>query len=1702
MKRSFLIIFLGLFLSACNSGGGGADEESTSTNPDDTTINQLQISKITGKRVSVDAGSSSKNYRIGPIVDNNGANINNQVVSVKSSQLNLNESLSVVNGFVEVSVGAPEKIGSYRVDIKGANIPSVTGFLYLDVIPNKDLELKFYKTEVFSDSNGNSVQDDDEAYGLYNNRSTQITLGPFEDKFQNKIINGEATIQFSEAVSGLKEKYFVVEGTINFSITTSDITPGTIVSLSITVDGKSVRDISLPVINNELLLEEVTGPGGVGVADVDGSQPQSSENVPGFFPEVLTGVIGTKLFRLTNNSGQKMVGLKVVLEEPFSRGLEEVEACGVELLSGESCILKVDIFRKTEDQVDLTSFISSSLRVSGSISGESSKVSTEIFGTIVKAPELAIKSSQVTFDEIQVGTTAYKVIEVQNTGGKDAIISSILQPRDILNQNEDANENFLVTMPTDPAPGVDIIQFPATGYCGTTIPINASCYVVVKFEPEVELDASKLFITKVNVQDGSDLVLTITGNSFINDFEEIMPIILTPSEGIKKDNNENLSVTIGPLLRKGTNQGVPGKAVNVRLFSETINGAKGVGSLPAGRASGINGNYIFETDQDGLIKFTIKSTDEDVVGPFKITAAYSDIEGRVLSKGEAASRMRGAVLAFGDTEYLYDTIFVDKAVRKTALLGNYGDLPATSISLPDFSGSNNFTITDEGSCQGVLEGTLSLAPGATCSLEVQFKPQTEDFHFLGVRPVADIPYSSAEGRFLGQSIATVNLFSVTSRFEGDYLQRGKPVEREFAIANIGGEDGRDFKLAEIKGSGTNASFVEYFKVVDNCPTRLKKDENCTLRLTYDVEEDAPLPQENIVEVTLIFSAVGDLSGEKDELEMPVKINYTSMRILAEEPGINLKRCYPLQLEVADAVPLEANVAVALSVTSSQDQETFGDLYSDAECETLSEETVIDDSTRKSPVFYYKPLKSGLHTIKAELSDTDIQIVSTRRTFEIFGNPTQLILEDRGRIGATLYDQGEYIFPVTALDNNQKAIPHTNIEFDVFKFHPDRGNLIENGGFNGVDVHPYGLQASKDGRDGWECLNAGWRRLSWDMEGYKKKARSERAPREGTYTGDPKNYLVGQRTGHMSLFSNKKREDSSLCTYKEVSVTPGKKYYFGGEFFPSVPSLKKIIIKNQIITTGANTDYNYWFSYDKKIVGAIDVVRAGEGASNDSDVDILAQITGRMGVVGNWFIGPPSGKVIFRVYTGDIYYAGPVKNVGFDNAFIIDANTVVEADREISSTSIDKDFQETDFINRKTFNTFKVTNGIKNAVSKGGKSYEDENFVYMIKVSSPDIFPTNEIQYERNIFRRYTDLVKSEFFARRDPSQGGKDYNPHRMIPRVDIANTVRIPKPPGTFDKVVCELWALIAIPLKFIVKFFWKFFGWDSFCVYKQATWALIMSTYDHQYNIAGALDDSVTTYSYYHVTNNIPFVPGLDCATPMATATMTIPRDLSNNSIEAINVNSSRRVHEFITNPTGFSKSLTSVFQNGKFQTHFHCHYNSFGEMTNNQDHPQEFDLGLGWSFQDTLENRLQRGCGEYKLVECDTKFVERYSVNDYTLNDAKKILSRFDKAQDVFRLSTIEKTEVRTFKIKTFFGEVDKAISDIGFGGLILKEFNIDVNDFIGSYYDGVPRGKANKKSWEDVVNNDPNQFERRDCVNEFGNQPDELAACLEAIPPPTP
>lgn len=1123
--KNISLFFILILLFSCSQDRKLKEDSNTGTNE-----NVVRIDSIDGDIYKMEASEQLHEILIGPISNSLGQKVGTSdsfkltspdgkilIGAINSVNVESFETVKDISadsqGFLKFKVRLPLEADIYNIQVQANTYESATGLVYFQVEPTSIEDLGDVVSVAFEDSAPyNGIKEDNENYGVFAETDTLITVGPITDKYNNLVNNREIDMAllngyFPNVLTADGEgniasygRFEVIDGYVNIQVRNmSNDEPMRVVG---TLAGvvQSEEDINkiesgeidvayidkfLAIINSKIL---ITGPKDFGVVYIGGE----------------------KELQLTaqNQGNTPLKEVSVNIEAPFEISGGTCRSIP-QLNPQESCTFNV--FYRAQNRA----FAIGNLFFNGSFGGnEIQPEILEFFAQGAFPANLSIKleGNLVEFDNQPVGDLVSQAFTVINTGDVSAKNLRFVNPPPHSGQIESF---FTFRSPPDSVPNPD----DSLGdHCGQEFQPQRKCKIYVDYLPKAKVD-DQILAGNIIFDDLDPVSIFVKGKSYVNNFEREISISSVKDQ-IRKDETDNVEVVVGP-IRDIFGEIVIGQNIEVQIFREVETEVEGevlrdyVGFVNSQNMviGGPPNTYLIRTDEAGYANFNLKSRIRDSVGVFKVVAKIVDNDLNQLSYGEKEYEFIGTKLVFDQESYnLGETVIGKKYIREITLT-NEGSLDAQNVGIK--FNDVYFQIEDEKSCFGISTSSKSLAIGEACSFDISFNADQRTNFFDDMIIESATFGTKNPATVFAKGINPATLSSEVTQLVDTHIINGPPLEFSVSFTNIGDEPAINIQAYTTK---ENNSFQYNF----NC-TKLDPGRSCLLDITYDPET---IP-EKLLETELIIVAVGEDARFGTEVRIPLTINHSSIAFTSEDPGININRCYQLQVKGYDVAGSELDFSNDIELTL-RNEGGMGAFYIDPNCASAPITTVnMPANTFLSDVFYFRATTPGNQILYAESSE----LASAIKSFEIYKDPTGLEIKF-GNAQNTLVDK---ILPqnliTKVIDEDGKGIPNIDLKAVIMEDISQKNQLIKNPTFN------------RDIGD-WEVINGS---VSW-FRGFGGSLRFEAIESIPEIKSSP----IGLNIGQKYNFSAKIAEQTGLPeagriiisiedsitgeTYKEVSFT--------------------------------------------------------------------------------------------------------------------------------------------------------------------------------------------------------------------------------------------------------------------------------------------------------------------------------------------------------------------------------------------------------------------------------------------------------------------------------------------------------------------------------------------------------------------------------------
>lgn len=1043
MSKKYLF-FLLILLFSCSQDKKLKEDDNSKNND-----NIVRIDTIDGDIYKMEAGEQLHEVLVGPISKSNGSKVNtsdsfilespdNKILIGAINSINV-ESFSNskqvfadANGFLKFKVKLPLESEIYSLQIKSENYESTTGLVYFQVEPTSIEKLGKITSLAFEDSAPyNGTKEENENYGVFAEKDTLITIGPITDKYDNLVNNRQVDLAllngYFPSVTADDDsgdvlaygRFDVIDGYVNIQVRNiSNDEPlrvvGTlagIVESEDDIDKIESGEIDVPYIDNFLAIInstiQITGPTDFGV--------------------VFIGGLKELQLSAQNQGNTPLSNLSINIEAPFN--IKEGSCLSLTQLNPqESCNFTV------EYRAQNRTFAIGNLFFNGSFGGEDIQPETlEFFAQGAFPANLSVKldGNLVEFENQPVGDLFSKAFTVINTGDVSAKNLRFVNPPP---HNGQIESFFTFRSPPDTVPNTD----DSLGdHCGQEFQPQRKCKVYIDYLPKAKVD-DQILAGNIIFDDLDPVSIFVKGKSYVNNFEREISISSIKNE-IRKDEIDNVEVVVGP-IRDIFGEVVVGQNIDIQIYREILSedGDKlkdyvGFVSSPNIVIGGPPNTYLIRTDSAGYANFNLKSRIRDSVGEFKVVAKIIDSDLNELSVGEKDYEFIGTKLVFDQENYNLGETVIGKKYIQNVVLTNEGSLDAQNIGI--IFNDNYFIIEDEKTCSGIKTGSKNLNIGESCSFDIAFTADRRTNFFDDMQINTATFGTKNPATVFAKGINPATLSSEVTQFVETHIINGDPLESSISFTNIGDETAINIQAYTLK---ENSSFQYNF----NC-TELKPGRSCLLDITYDPET---IP-EKLLETDLVIVGIGEDARFGTEVRIPITINHSSIAFTSTDPGINLNRCYPLQVKGFDVQGSELDFSQDI-ILELRNEGGSGNFYIDPNCASSPINLVnMPANTFLSEQFYFQPTSAGNQVLYAESSE----LASAIKSFEIYKNPSKLLIK-LGNAQNTLIDK---ILPqnlvTQVVDEDGKGVPNIELSAVMMEDISQKNQLIKNPTFNkGID----------------------------------------------------------------------------------------------------------------------------------------------------------------------------------------------------------------------------------------------------------------------------------------------------------------------------------------------------------------------------------------------------------------------------------------------------------------------------------------------------------------------------------------------------------------------------------------------------------------------------------------------------------------------------
>ena len=1032
---SFILIFL--LYSCAESKKEVKDDDLSSAN------NVVRIDTIEGRIFEGEASSEFQEIVIGPISNSNGEIVNSQDVFILESQdtnllIGQINSASVAsfqnsieinadsNGFLKFKVSRPTSIGLYSIAIRAKTYESSTGLIYFQINSSSVADLGSVSSSAYVDTVPyNKIKDPNEDFGIINNQSTVITIGPVTDEFGNlvsnrrvdlAIVNGfmPSILQANGEVSSYAELE-VINGFVNIGV--SNISEDDPVRILATLAGIVDSEDDIQKIENG----EIDVPYVDQNLDIVKSRIEISGDLD--FGVSFIGSSKKKTINLQNFGNTPIENLKLIIEPPFEISGGSCQSI-TQLNPQESCLLEVSF------RAQIRAFAISTLNIDGKFNGEdlpSIAIEAIAQGAFPANIKVELNGNLMEFENQAIGDLVTQAFTIINTGDVAATGLSLVNPPPHPGQIESF---FTFRSPPESVPNADTTL---GDHCGQEFRPQRRCKVYIDYLPRAKV-GNEILGGTIDFNETDPVTIFVKGASFVNNFEREIPISSVQYE-IKKDEVETVQVVVGP-IRDIFGENVQNQNIQIQVFREVekengdiLREYVGDISSPNIVIGGPPNTTVIRTDSEGFANFQLKSQKSDSVGNFIVEAKIIDNEDNVLSTGQREYTFTGTKLIFDEESYNFAESVINREYTRRIFLTNEGTLDARNISI-DFD-TEFFYVKDELTCVGISEGLLNLNIGELCSFEIGVVTQDKINYFDTMKILSSTFGTKQEATVFAKGVNPATLSSQTSIIIETHITGSDPLVKKIGVTNIGDETAINLQAYTLD---ENNSFQYSFAC-----SSIEAGRSCELEVTYD-----PITIPNkILNTELVIVGIGEDSLFGTEFRIPVEINHSSLQFTSLDPGININRCYPLKVKGFDTDDNDLNFSEDILLNLRVDNGT-GDFYIDPNCASSPITSVLmPANTFLSDQFYYKPTSSGVQILIAESSE----ISSAKKSFQIYKEPTSLKI----RLGNAQNVLTERILPenlvTQILDEDSNGIPNISLNAQIMEDISQKSQLISNSTFS-------------------------------------------------------------------------------------------------------------------------------------------------------------------------------------------------------------------------------------------------------------------------------------------------------------------------------------------------------------------------------------------------------------------------------------------------------------------------------------------------------------------------------------------------------------------------------------------------------------------------------------------------------------------------------
>lgn len=982
MIKYLKILIFSIFLIGCSPKNNNSTEE--------TKINILTpITSLGSINIETVASNNIQTITIGQIKDDDGKLVNGENFSIfsltsglsfKDSQGLFKESLTKIieNGMISFEFKTPTIKGLYRFGVKALQRDSNTSINYIQVKNSSVNSLGGITTNYFVDEAPyDGIKNQTEYYAIDFNLTT-IYLGPIKDQFNN-LIDGE-----------------IVDVTLDGALFSDDTTSKT---LQVN-NGFVYSEIKY---NNALNLIKVTTSKGLINSDsflkVISSSLGSDSSLMDF-GNIFNGSSDERTITLTNQGNVKINSLDFLNLNSF---FIKNTTCS-QLNPNSSCSITFGFNAQSkgffEDNIEI---YSSDLN--------KNLASIQLRASVVNPAQVDIVNNFLIFDDTEVGETSYKNITFINRGDVPVQLTATNPPPYIGLAESYYQIEFLDATH----------NFGNITYCGDTLYPMVKCSVRVKFSP-LTVTSQDVLGGTINPIGLAPISFFVKGKSFENNYKSPFAIF-SDKNSIIKDNTDTMEITVGPILNK-VNSPVSGVVVEVDLYQlDSNNVRKKMGQITSNQELiGTNPNLrYFTTDSDGMIYFSLKTKNTDLVENIYLEAKIKDNKQRVLAESNVQFSVSGFKLKFLEN-INYLSSYVNNQYNKIITLKNEGDLNAEQIIFNKYGTDlNNIFINDEGTCLGLTNGGLHLSPDEACQFELAFNPTQKKNYIFEIEASSPLYGISYRTNVFGEVFSPINLVVTNSNLNANYITGSQSLQGTFSLYNFGDEN------------AVNLSFDSspFFTFDDDCNGEIVKQSICQITWTYT----PTVINQPVTAFPIDINAEGSISQQSKitSINLTIQHGNTKFNILGD--NFIEGSCIPMNIEIVDQN--NANVSFNLFEESIK-----GKFYQDVDC--LSQINSIEvDNVQISEVFYYKGDVLGQHNLKAESS----QVSSTSKNIPVVGLPYQILIGQGNNKSAIFNQPSKVLLSFQLTDSVGNGVPLKNITLKTLKDIDNLFQLIPNYNFH-------------------------------------------------------------------------------------------------------------------------------------------------------------------------------------------------------------------------------------------------------------------------------------------------------------------------------------------------------------------------------------------------------------------------------------------------------------------------------------------------------------------------------------------------------------------------------------------------------------------------------------------------------------------------------